>query len=193
MATLVLAHVGVDFYVVRTGELAVGELISRDGLSSVEPSLRYAIADGDPRVLESAKALYLECNGTPIAVDDESGRHWLAEWVTSGVRSGQLSLYRHAFSRYAFERVHPPGTSGRDDSAETPRETAWIEITLVDQNDTPYPGEAYRIEWSDGSVQEGQLDGSGFARVSGGPPGSCAISFPRFDVGQWSRPAEDAR
>src|SRR5690348_9079762 len=47
------------------------------------------------------------------------------------------------------------------------KETVWIEIELVGEDDKPISGEAYRITMPDGSVKSGTLDENGFARVEG--------------------------
>ena len=65
------------------------------------------------------------------------------------------------------------------------KETAWIEIQLVGEDDEPIAGERYRITLPDGSVDEGSLDGDGVARVEGFDPGDCKITFPELDKDAW--------
>lgn len=63
---------------------------------------------------------------------------------------------------------------------------SWIEIVLVDQDDKPVPGEAYRVTLPDGStLAEGTLDEKGFARVDSIDPGSCQVTFPNIDKSTW--------
>src|SRR5437899_968151 len=54
---------------------------------------------------------------------------------------------------------------------EKAKKKSWIEIKLVDKNNKPVPGEAYRVTLPDGeTVAEGTLDEKGFARVNGIEP-----------------------
>lgn len=68
-----------------------------------------------------------------------------------------------------------------------PRKTSWIEIYLRDADGQPVPGEKYRIEMPDGSVEEGNLDGFGHAEYYGINPGTCQVSFPDLDADAWER------
>jgi uncharacterized protein (DUF2345 family) len=68
---------------------------------------------------------------------------------------------------------------------EKEEKTAWIEISLVDDDDQPVPGARYRVTLPDGSVDEGTLDAEGFARVEGFEPGQCKVSFPEMDERDW--------
>ena len=72
-------------------------------------------------------------------------------------------------------------------SSSHPCPCTWIEISLVDEEDQPVPGEAYRITLSDGSEAEGALDGDGKARLEGIPRGACQITFPDLDRRAWER------
>jgi hypothetical protein len=69
-----------------------------------------------------------------------------------------------------------------------PEKKSWIEIELVDEDDNPVPGVAYRITLPDGeSVAAGTLDDKGFARVEGIDPGTCKITFPDLDKDAWQK------
>lgn len=70
---------------------------------------------------------------------------------------------------------------------ESERANSWIEIEMVDEEDEPVPGEAYRIELPDGSIAAGTLDENGMARVEGIEPGTCRIMFPELDREAWER------
>ena len=92
------------------------------------------------------------------------------------------------------KRVIGTGTEASDSSTPVAAETAqkqqkksWIEIELVDEEDKPVPGEAYRITVPDGSVAEGTLDEKGFARVEGFEKGNCKVSFPNLDKESWHK------
>jgi hypothetical protein len=71
--------------------------------------------------------------------------------------------------------------------AVSPQKKSWIEIRLVDPDNNPIPGEAYRVELPDGSSVEGDLDANGFARIEGIDPGTCRVSFPNRDGRDWKR------
>ncbi len=71
------------------------------------------------------------------------------------------------------------------DPEERKKKPSWIEIVLVDEEDIPVAGEAYRIVLPDGSVKEGSLDEKGFARIDSIEPGTCKISFPSLDKDAW--------
>jgi type VI secretion system secreted protein VgrG len=71
-------------------------------------------------------------------------------------------------------------------SEENKDKKSWIEIVLVDQDDKPVPGEAYRITLPDGTtLAEGTLDDKGFAREDGIDPGTCKVTFPNLDKESW--------
>jgi hypothetical protein len=77
----------------------------------------------------------------------------------------------------------PPPASARPARAAL----TWIEIKLIGEDDKPIPGEAYRVELVDGSVREGRLDESGFARIDQIDPGTCMVTFPALDEEAWKR------
>lgn len=62
---------------------------------------------------------------------------------------------------------------------------SWIEIKLVDDAGNPVPGERVEVTLSDKTVWSGTLDGNGFARVEGIPPGQCKVVFPEHDKSCW--------
>jgi hypothetical protein len=61
----------------------------------------------------------------------------------------------------------------------------WIEIALVDENGDPVPGQSYEIKLPDGSIQSGNLDSRGLARIDGIDPGTCKVAFTDLDQGAW--------
>ncbi len=61
----------------------------------------------------------------------------------------------------------------------------WVEIELHFEDGTPAAGEVYRIELPDGSIQEGQLDERGHARVEQISIGTCHVSFPKVLDTPW--------
>jgi type VI secretion system secreted protein VgrG len=70
---------------------------------------------------------------------------------------------------------------------EKEQKKSWIEIELLGEDDSPIPGETYRITLPDGSVVEGTLDDKGLARVDGIDPGTCQITFPNLDQDAWQK------
>jgi len=87
--------------------------------------------------------------------------------------------------KYGSEKVKPHKPPTADEAKE---KKSWIEIEMVDEDDKPVTGMAYRITLPDGeTVAEGTLDEKGFARVEGFEPGSCKITFPRLDQDAWEK------
>jgi hypothetical protein len=71
---------------------------------------------------------------------------------------------------------------------EKEKKNSWIEIEMVDEEDQPLPGVAYRILLPDGeTVAEGTLDQKGCARVEGIEAGNCQVSFPGLDQETWNK------
>ena len=64
--------------------------------------------------------------------------------------------------------------------------THWVEVEAIGADDSPLPYLAYRITLPDGVVQEGFLDGNGYARVEGvTQAGECQVCFPELDKDNW--------
>jgi len=85
-----------------------------------------------------------------------------------------------------FKATQPePGAAEPAKSSDTPENTAWIEVELVDEDGEPVPGERYRITLPDDTVAEGSLDEKGKARVEGFKPGNCKVTFPELDKDAW--------
>ncbi|MFH1742431.1 MAG: carboxypeptidase-like regulatory domain-containing protein [bacterium] len=57
----------------------------------------------------------------------------------------------------------------------------WIEIRLHDAQGNPIANARYILYLPDGQEKEGNLDGDGFAREDGIPPGRYAVEFPDID------------
>jgi hypothetical protein len=70
--------------------------------------------------------------------------------------------------------------------APIPAEKTWIAIVLHDDAAMPVPHARYAIDLPDGSIREGRLDAGGRARIDGIDPGSCSVSFPDYDGGDWA-------
>ena len=71
-------------------------------------------------------------------------------------------------------------------AGQPPPPPHFIEITLVDQENTPIAGEPYKITLPGGQVvAEGTLDEKGHARVDGIDPGQCKVTFPNRDKSVW--------
>jgi len=81
-----------------------------------------------------------------------------------------------------------PSSSVAADAAATDEKKTWIAISLSDDLGNPYPNERYRIKLPDGSIQEGNLDSNGRARVDGIVPGTAQVCYPDLDGDDW-RPA----
>ena len=76
--------------------------------------------------------------------------------------------------------------SPNPDQQQQQQPKTYIEIKLLDTENKPVPGEAYKITLPDGqTVAEGTLDDKGFARIDGVDPGSCKVTFPNMDKTVW--------
>jgi hypothetical protein len=78
-------------------------------------------------------------------------------------------------------------TPGRKNVQPCNDNASWIEIRLLDEEDAPVPGAAYRLQLPDSSIMEGTLDENGAARIDGILPGSCILNFPEIDRSEWRR------
>lgn len=88
--------------------------------------------------------------------------------------------------KYGSEKLKPYKPPQTKEEKE--QKKSWIEIEMVDEEDQPVPGLAYRITLPDGeTVAEGTLDPKGFARVEGIEPGTCKITFPDLDQEAWEK------
>ena len=58
----------------------------------------------------------------------------------------------------------------------------WIELVLTAPSGAPFANEPYRITFADGSKRDGQLDGSGKARIENVPPGPVHVSYPERET-----------
>lgn len=85
-----------------------------------------------------------------------------------------------------YGAVPVPPFKPSDDEDED-KETSWIEIELVGEDDEPIPGQKYEVTLPDGTVASGSTDQNGYARVEGFDPGSCKVSFPDLDEEAWEK------
>lgn len=74
-----------------------------------------------------------------------------------------------------------PREPEEEEYEEDPKETAWIEISLVDFSGEPVSGERFKIRLENGMVIKGTLDPKGFARIENIPEGTHKVLFPRYD------------
>jgi hypothetical protein len=63
--------------------------------------------------------------------------------------------------------------------------STWVEFQLVGEDGHPVADEPYRVTLPDGSVEEGNLDDDGKARVEEFASGNCKIAFPNLDQEAW--------
>jgi uncharacterized protein involved in type VI secretion and phage assembly len=77
------------------------------------------------------------------------------------------------------------GSSDASSSTAAAEKKTWISIDLKDDLGNAIPNEKYRIKLPDGSIQEGNLDANGRARVDGIDPGTAQICFPDRDADDW--------
>ena len=86
--------------------------------------------------------------------------------------------------KYGSQSLKPNKPPESDEERE--KKKSWIEFEMVDGDNKPVTGVAYRVTLPDGeTVTEGTLDEKGSARIEGIAPGSCKITFPKLDQGAW--------
>ena len=66
-----------------------------------------------------------------------------------------------------------------------PHKKHFVAIQMLDQEGRPAAGEDFKLTLPDGTVQEGNLDQHGKARINDIDPGSCKITFPNLDKDSW--------
>jgi hypothetical protein len=65
-----------------------------------------------------------------------------------------------------------------------PGPNSFIEILVTDENDKPVANQRYRLRLTDGSLQEGKLDGHGRIYLNPIPAGICELMFlEMIDIG----------
>ena len=84
-----------------------------------------------------------------------------------------------------YGKVQLPASKPAEDGGE--EKTSWIEFEMVDEDDQPVAGVAYKVKLPDGSETSGHLDGNGFTRIESIDPGQCEISFPELDKSAWEK------
>lgn len=67
------------------------------------------------------------------------------------------------------------------------KETSWIEVELVGEDDKPITGELCEITVPDGRVYRSSTDHEGLVRLEGFEPGSCKVTFPNLDQEAWEK------
>lgn len=97
------------------------------------------------------------------------------------VKAQQRQTQTGKYGSVKTQPYKPPQTA-----AEKETKKSWIEIEMVDEEDQPVPGEAYKITLPDGqTIAEGTLNDKGFTRVDGIEQGTCKITFPDLDKDAW--------
>lgn len=99
------------------------------------------------------------------------------------VKAQQRQTQSGKYGSVQTKPYKPPETK-----EEKEKKKSWIEIEMVDEEEQPVPGMAYRITLPDDeTVAEGTLDDKGFARVEAIEPGTCKITFPELDKEAWEK------
>ena len=93
--------------------------------------------------------------------------------------------------RYGSTQVPAAGAGGsssaEQQSQEQSEESSWVSFQLKYEDGTPIPNEPYKAKLSDGTVREGRTDPGGNVRLEGVKKGTCDITFPRIDKGEWRK------
>jgi type VI secretion system secreted protein VgrG len=124
--------------------------------------------------------------GSPVTPTDPKEAKEADKANPGEVEKAKAEQRQTKAGKYGSVKTKPfkPGDSAGD--KEEKKKKSWIEIELVDEEDKPVPGMAYRITLPDGeTVAEGTLDEKGLARVEGIEPGSCKVTFPTLDKDAW--------
>jgi hypothetical protein len=95
------------------------------------------------------------------------------------------SLYGGAEPIQTGDEDQATAVVATDGDAAPTTATSWIAIHTVDALGDPVRGLRYRITLPDGNAREGKLDDRGLARIDGIAAGTCTISFPDLDSGDW--------
>ena len=97
------------------------------------------------------------------------------------VKAEQKQSQTGKYGSQSLKPIKPP-----ESKEEREQKKSWIEFEMVDGDNKPVTGVAYRVTLPDGqSVAEGTLDEKVFARIEGIEPGSCKITFPNLDQDAW--------
>lgn len=117
--------------------------------------------------------------------EDRSLHHAMEALLSA--ESSAVALWRRARSLRASTMGHPPTDALADASDEAPlAPMAWIEVQVVDDDDTPCRNIEYEIELSDGRVRRGRTNDSGVLRYESIPGGNCKLRLPKLDAETWN-------
>ena len=64
--------------------------------------------------------------------------------------------------------------------------TTSVEVKVVDRAGAAIGGVAYQLKLASGEVRSGTTDPEGMVRADGLEPGSCELTLPDLDDGEWS-------
>ncbi|APR77344.1 Hypothetical protein A7982_02691 [Minicystis rosea] len=138
----------------------------------------------DAIAMRRARALAAEIDGARIehAEDDEVVRA-IERFLARGIVVAHETALGHLTS-FGGEAEEAP--LSLEQPTPVREETHWIQIGLVDMEDNPVPGAAYRIELPDGEVITGRLGSRGTARIDGlTQTGMAAVVFVELDRDAW--------
>ncbi len=130
-----------------------------------------------------ADKLTIVVGGSPILSIDDSGNLSFSANKFAVTASSDLVL------KAGGNVILNDSASGADGSANVSKlqpikgDKASVSIAVKDQDGNPVANEWFRAEFPDGTVREGQTDGSGKATAYGPKPGNVKVSLPRRDKG----------
>ena len=123
--------------------------------------------------------------GTPVEPADPAVAEEADKADPGEVEKVKAEQRKTQSGKYGSVKVPPYKPPQTQEEKETKK--SWIEIEMVDEEDQPVPGLAYRITLSDNTVAEGTLNEKGRARVDGIEPGNCQVTFPTLDQAAWAK------
>jgi hypothetical protein len=95
------------------------------------------------------------------------------------------SIYGGAVPIETDESETSGGAVVAESAAAATSEKTWIAIRMTDGLGDPARGLKYKVTLPDGGAKEGTLDDQGLARVASAGAGTCTITFPDLDSGDW--------
>ena len=138
------------------------------------------------RMAEIRRRLGREMPGAPLGrMSDEqvlrTYRHHVEKWLAAEQAGARRR--RAVGLGSASEEATAAAPAAEERMKEATK--TFFAIEAVNARGEAVPDLRYRVKLADSSVREGRLDDKGCARLNGVPEGSCALSFPDLNEGDW--------
>jgi hypothetical protein len=151
-------------------------VISRGEWQAIGSDRRYEVVPPDEsrRIM---RAMMAASNNSAVQIAAWKAATALLEDARFGLNENGLLLLKIVPVSSAAVARQPAMTPSQ---IKQMSETHWIEILVVDEDGEPVSDQQYTLRLTDGSTQEGRLDGSGRIYLSSIQPGVVEISFPKM-------------